>query len=164
MFVRPDSTKVIDPEFAFFGPAGFDLGALAANAAFAFLSARAGGRANEAGDFLVRLIDRFVQRWDQLWATSVTDPSFRVPGYALWHRNQVLADAAGSAGLELCRRTVGIAHVKDLTSIADLQRRLRAERASLRLGKALIFDRGRVRTGDDYFRLLRRAAGREGLD
>ncbi len=63
VFVRPDSTKVIDPEFAFFGPAGFDLGTKAANAAFAFYGARAQARDSEAGAFLVRLVDRFVERW-----------------------------------------------------------------------------------------------------
>jgi 5-methylthioribose kinase len=163
IFVRPDSTKVIDPEFAFFGPAGFDLGALAANAAFAFLSARAEGRPTEADAFLVRVVDRFIGRWKELWAASVTDPSLRVTGYAEWFLAGILKDAAGSAGLELCRRTVGIAHVKDLTGIPDRARRLKAETASLRLGKALILHRGRIQSGSDYLWFLLKAARREGL-
>ena len=164
IFVKVDSTKVIDPEFAFFGPAGFDLGALAANAGFAFLAARAEGRESEAGHFLVRVVDRFVQRWKELWAPSVTDPSFQVPGYAEWYLSGVLADAAGSAGLELCRRVVGIAKVRDLTAIADPGAKLRAERASLRAGKEFLLKRTKIRTGADYLRVFGRAAGREGLD
>jgi 5-methylthioribose kinase len=163
IFVRPDSTKVIDPEFAFFGPAGFDLGALAANAAFALFSALAERRTTEAGDFLVTVVDTFIRRWKELWDASVTDPSFRVPGYAQWHLDRVLADAAGSAGLELCRRTVGIAHVADLTGIADRSRRLRAERAAIRAGKELILRRDRIRRGADYLAAVRRAAAKEGL-
>ncbi|MFP3340817.1 phosphotransferase, partial [Micrococcus sp. SIMBA_131] len=31
LFVTEGSTKVIDPEFAFYGPAGFDVGAFIAN-------------------------------------------------------------------------------------------------------------------------------------
>jgi len=164
VFVREDSTKVIDPEFAFFGPAGFDPGVMAANAVFALLSARAEGRENEAGTFLVRFVDRFIERWKDLWSVSVSDPSFQVPGYAEWHLNRVLSDAAGSAGLELCRRTVGIAQVKDLTALADPQARLRAQRASVRAGKALILGRDRVRSGNDYWKTVRRAAAKEGLD
>ena len=164
VFVRPDSTKVIDPEFAFFGPAGFDPGVMAANAAFAFFGARATGRDSEAGAFLVAFIDRFIERWRDLWSASVTDPAFQVPGYAEWHLAQVLEDAAGAAGLELCRRTVGLAKVKDQTSIADRKQRLPAERAALRAGKELILHRARVRTGHDYFKIVRRAAAQEGLD
>jgi len=164
VFVRPDSTKVIDPEFAFFGPVGFDVGMLAANAIFAGVSARASGRSSaEADGFLVRFIDRFVERWTVLWATSVTDPSFRVPGYAEWHRARVLADAAGAAGLELCRRTVGIAHVKDLTSLSDPSVRAVAERAVLRAGKAFILGRERIRTGRDYLAAVTKAVRKEGL-
>jgi len=163
VFVRADSTKVIDPEFAFFGPAGFDIGALAANAAFALLSALAERRSTEADVFLVETVDTFTARWKELWEPSVTDASFRVPGYAAWQLDRVLADAAGSAGLELCRRTVGIAHVSDLTGIVHRERRLRAERAALRAGKELILRRDRVRAGKDYLAAVRRAAAKEGL-
>ncbi len=31
IFIKPDSTKVIDPEFAYYGPMGFDIGAVFAN-------------------------------------------------------------------------------------------------------------------------------------
>ena len=31
IFIKPDSTKVIDPEFAYYGPMGFDIGAVLAN-------------------------------------------------------------------------------------------------------------------------------------
>src|SRR5690606_7298344 len=31
IFIRPDSTKVIDPEFAYYGPMGFDIGAVIGN-------------------------------------------------------------------------------------------------------------------------------------
>ncbi len=163
VFVRSDSTKVIDPEFAFFGPAGFDVGALAANAVFAWLSALAERRQTHADAFLVEVVDTFTKRWRELWEPAVTDPSFQVPGYAEWHLERVLSDAAGSAGLELCRRTVGIAHVSDLTGIAGPIRRLAAERAALRAGKQLILKRGRVRTGADYWKIARNAASKEGL-
>ncbi len=54
--------------------------------------------------------------------------------------------------------------MKDQTAIADPNQRLRAERAALRAGKSLIFDRARIKTGEDYFKVVRRAAAQEGLD
>ena len=44
IFVLPESTKIIDPEFAFFGPVGFDLGTIVANLSIAWEIGRASCR------------------------------------------------------------------------------------------------------------------------
>ncbi|PKM70677.1 MAG: S-methyl-5-thioribose kinase, partial [Firmicutes bacterium HGW-Firmicutes-18] len=41
IFIKPDSTKVIDPEFAFYGPMGYDIGNVIANLIFAWANADA---------------------------------------------------------------------------------------------------------------------------
>lgn len=46
--VTRESTQVIDPEFAFYGPMGFDIGAFLGNLILAFFSQ--GGHANQAND------------------------------------------------------------------------------------------------------------------
>lgn len=46
--VTTDSTQVIDPEFAFYGPMGFDIGAFLGNLILAFFAQD--GHANEAND------------------------------------------------------------------------------------------------------------------
>lgn len=38
VMVTPDSTQVIDPEFAFYGPMGFDIGAFIGNLILAFFA------------------------------------------------------------------------------------------------------------------------------
>ena len=43
IFVKPDSTKVFDPEFAFYGPMGYDVGNVIANLIFAWDNGRAAG-------------------------------------------------------------------------------------------------------------------------
>lgn len=50
--VTSDSTQVIDPEFAFYGPMGFDIGALIGNLILAYFSQD--GHANEQNDRKVR--------------------------------------------------------------------------------------------------------------
>ena len=46
--VTPDSTQVIDPEFAFYGPMGFDIGAFLGNLILAFFAQD--GHADEQND------------------------------------------------------------------------------------------------------------------
>ena len=43
IFVRQDSTRVFDPEFAFFGPMGYDIGNVVANLIFAYDNGVAAG-------------------------------------------------------------------------------------------------------------------------
>jgi len=125
-------TKIIDLEFAFFGPAGFDIGLLLANLAFARLAHEE--RGNHA---YCRVIDGYAESF---WCTF-TDESRRLwsPGER-WHDQflaTVTADAARFAGLEMIRRVVGLAHVKDIDSLPPSQR-LGAQERAVGGGRALL--------------------------
>lgn len=171
VFVRQDSTKVIDPEFAYYGPAGYDVGNVVANLVFAWANADttmddAAARADYTAwlaSTIREVVDLFTSKWKALWAERATEPSARCAGFAEWYLDGVLRDAAGVAGLELCRRIVGIAHVKDITSIEHPHKRVRAERLCLAMAKRCIFERDRIRTGSDYLELLAWAATRHPL-
>lgn len=71
VFVRDDSTKVIDPEFAFYGPMGYDVGNVMANLMFAWVNADAtmspGAKKDTYMDWLqttmVEVIDLFKQKF-----------------------------------------------------------------------------------------------------
>ncbi len=167
IFVREGSTKVIDPEFAFYGPAGYDVGNVVANLVFAWVNADTTMPAGEERDaftgYLLRtlteVVDLFQAKWRKLWEERVTEPVARYPGFAEWYLADVLRDTAGVTGLELCRRIVGIAQVKDITTIEDPAKRLRAERLCLTLAKRCILERGAPRSGRDYLELVEWAAG-----
>lgn len=167
IFIKPGSTKVIDPEFAYYGPAGYDVGNVTANLIFAWANADTVMEdAVERGEFtrwlgktLVRVVDLFVEKWKVLWKERVTEVVAGYEGFAGWYLGTVLRDAAGVTGLELCRRIVGIAHVKDMTSIGDENRRLRAERLCLTAAKRFIFERDNIQTGGKYLEVVRWAAG-----
>lgn len=53
IMVTSDSTQVIDPEFAFYGPMGFDIGAFLGNLILAYFSQD--GHANEGNDRKVHM-------------------------------------------------------------------------------------------------------------
>ena len=78
VFVREDSTKVIDPEFAYYGPAGYDVGNVIANLIFAWANAdtvmEAGTARTDFTGWLEKTIEEvmslFVSKWRQLWAAE----------------------------------------------------------------------------------------------
>lgn len=168
IFVKPASTKVIDPEFAFYGPAGYDVGNIIANLIFAWANADTTmndehARKNYTAWLEQTIIDvmrMFKEKWMKLWNERVTEVVAHYNGFADWYLGTILRDTAGVTGLELCRRIVGIAHVLDMTSIENEEERIRAERLCLSAAKRYIFEREHITTGKEYLDILKWAARR----
>ncbi len=162
IFVKPDSTKVFDSEFTLFGPAGFDIGLLIANFIFAYANADATMEDKTAQkeytkwltDTTVQIIDLFFEKAGSLWDEKATEKVACYSGFREQYFKRILSDTAGYAGCELCRRVIGIAHVKDLTSIEDKTKRVHAEELSLLAGKKLILSREFISTGKDFVNIL----------
>lgn len=51
---------------------------------------------------------------------------------------QAFEDAAGFAGCEMIRRTIGLAHVADLETIVPFSRRISQKKLALKIGAAFI--------------------------
>ncbi|HWR11167.1 MAG TPA: S-methyl-5-thioribose kinase [Rectinemataceae bacterium] len=167
IFVREDSTKMIDPEFAFFGPIGYDVGNVVGN--FCFAWANSGmtleGKARHAylawlEETMIDTIDLFMEKFLDLYKTSATDAMGRTPGYAEWFLSTIIHDTAGVAGLEMIRRIVGVAQVKDITSIEDAAARAKAERMVVLAAKSYIMGRENIMHGEDFVRTLIEASAR----
>lgn len=169
-------TCVIDPEFAFYGPMGFDVGAILANLWLAFLAQDHHQRAAGADPAPFRgwLLDTAEAIWD----------GFRAKFLALWREDdasrggasfvgrdldggasaeafrerfltRLLADALGFAGCKMMRRVVGIAKVADIAGIADPAARARVEEQALAMGRRLVLDRHRFASIDRVSSLAR---------
>ncbi len=166
IFIKPDSTKIIDPEFACYGPIGYDTGNIVANLIFAWangdatLDAKA-ERARYLGwveQTLIEVVDMFYVKFNKAWDRNVNEISAKEPGFREWYLNGVLRDTAAVAGLELCRRIIGLAHVKDITSITDEKARLRAERICLTAAKDYIKNRENYQNGMSFLNTLKKTA------
>lgn len=168
IFIRENSMKVIDPEFTFYGPMGYDIGNVIANLIFAWCHGDAVmplGEAREAylswlEETIAQVVDLTRSKLDRSFDQLATDPMARVPGFKEDYLDTVMADSAGAAGTELIRRTVGMANVKDLTTISDAAKRAAAERTCLLAAKAFIFRRTSLVSGADYLDILRDAKKR----
>lgn len=165
IFIKQDSTKVIDPEFAFYGPIGYDTGNVIANMIFAWANGDATISDNDTytdyvgwvEQVIVDIIDEFINKWNVAWKENVTEILAKVPGFQEWYLHTVLSDTAAVTGLELCRRIVGLAQVKDITTIPDEAKRLRAERICLTAAKRFIKNRDTFLSGADFLNNLKQA-------
>ncbi|WP_055665173.1 S-methyl-5-thioribose kinase [Desnuesiella massiliensis] len=162
IFVKEDSTKVIDPEFAFYGPAGYDIGNVVAHFIFAMVNGEATmeeGAEKESylawvKESINNTIDMFKDKFLKVWAEKATERVAKYEGFAEYYLNTVLRDTAAVAGLELCRRILGIAHVKDVTTIKDAEKRAAAEKFCLVYGKELVMNREAMLDGKSYLDLI----------
>ena len=166
IFIKPESTKIIDPEFAFYGPMGYDTGNIVANLIFAWANGDAtiddpSERASFCGwieETIVQVVDMFNEKFLAGWKANVTEIFAKEPGFDRWYLSTVMRDTAGVAGLELFRRILGLAHVKDITSIADEKARLRAERICLSIARHYILNRNAYANGMDFLNTLKEYA------
>lgn len=145
------STFAIDPEFAFYGPMGFDVGLLLGNLFLAYFSQEGHRNGSDYADWLlgeiVTLYSMFEIKFIALWNEAGTGEAYRTGPFPLSsdvlkaaqqdYMQRLFADSIGFAGAEMIRRIVGIAHVADLESIENADVRSVCEKKSLVLARDL---------------------------
>ncbi|MBF9017960.1 MULTISPECIES: S-methyl-5-thioribose kinase [unclassified Oceanispirochaeta] len=162
IFVNKDSTKVIDPEFAFYGPMAYDIGNVIANLIMNYLSAFYSMADGDKKDNFCRYmlstikdtVDVTKAKFLSVWDDVVTDAMAKKKGFKEHYIEDVFVNTAGVCGCEMTRRTVGFAQVKDLNSIEDDTARYKAKTTNLLIAKELIINRTTAVTGQDYLDLL----------
>jgi 5-methylthioribose kinase len=164
VMVTETDTRVIDAEFAFFGPIGFDVGALLANLMLSYL-AQSGhpGEPDTIAAYRRWLLDTIEAVWSgfeskflALWRTSATGDAFIAELFAdpagaaalETYRHSTMArifdDSVGFAGAKMARRILGLAHVEDLESIEDPKIRAACETKALHLARSLMLERAAI--------------------
>lgn len=164
IMVTDTETKVIDPEFATYGPIGFDVGMLIANFLMAHLSqpgheSTPGDRASHQ-DWLLSVVetiwDVFVAEFSHLWRTERRGMLYQASlyedqGHALAAEQaltdllgRIWVDTLGFCGVEMHRRILGLAHNADFERIADEGRRAACEARALAMGRQLMLGAGSV--------------------
>ena len=146
----PVAAKVFDIEFAFYGPVGFDLGALFANVLIAQSRAAVLERPEEFRSWLASLVgetwDAFESEIRLLWPTRV-DPFFSDAFLNDWLR-RTWHEAVGFGGLKAIRRIVGLAKASDIQSL-DTAERVTAARAVLRTARRWVETRDTIDSPSD---------------
>ena len=171
-----EDTRVIDPEFAFFGPMGYDVGAVLQNLVLNYLSHYGHTpdpelRADYQNWILETIRDiwnLFAEKFDRLWVENARPDSELMPldywdfpggeeAFAEYRRRtiqHILEETAGHGGVKFLRRMMGVVSVWDISSIEDPEKRAVAERAAIHIGKRWIMERKSIRSIDDLIGIV----------
>ncbi|MER8474372.1 S-methyl-5-thioribose kinase [Mesorhizobium sp. M1163] len=172
IMVTDTETRMIDPEFAFYGPIAFDVGMLLANFWMAFFSQRGHEQNGKRDAMRAYLLDVTVETWSvfraefsHLWRTERTGILYQKSLFedqgdslgaeqALDHMlHSIWTDLLGFAGVEVHRRILGLAHNADFETIADQDLRARCEAKALKFGRHLAVNRRQIHSIDEVNQL-----------
>ncbi|MGN6551160.1 MAG: S-methyl-5-thioribose kinase [Pararhizobium sp.] len=162
VMVTAEDTRVIDPEFAVYGPMAFDIGMLLANFWMSYFS-QAGHEDDGPRDAMrAYLLDTVGEIWrtftaefSRLWTSrrGILYPKalYEDQGDPLGARqaldhllHDIWRDMLGFAGVEIHRRILGLAHNADFEAIGDEALRAACERPALEFGRHLVVNRCRL--------------------
>lgn len=150
LMVNQSETYVIDMEFAYFGPFGFDVGKIMANF---WMCATSHLHRSADRDMVNWLVDQafvvwrvFAARFLELWA-EVPESAMLIPGflseseassYRTRFMKRLLQETVGFAACSVARRTLGIAGVADIRGVEDPEIRSTLEVINLELSLLLM--------------------------
>ena len=162
IFANEKGVKIIDPEFAFYGPMGYDIGNVIGNLFFSWANkvytmpeetAAIAALEKTIADLFDLIWVKMGKKYDEL----VTFRFYRSPSFKESWMRGVMADTLGYAGTEMIRRTVGDSKVAEVSGVKDLSKRVPMERAIVKMGIALIKKRAEITTGrelTEQFRMI----------
>ncbi|VAH38508.1 unnamed protein product [Triticum turgidum subsp. durum] len=137
IMVTPDSTQVIDPEFAFYAPMGYDIGAFLGNLILAYFAQD--GHADQTND------RKAYKQWNkhkdgngEAYLPAIYNNPELLSDVQKKYMTGLLHDSLGFGSAKMIRRIVGIAHVEDFDSIEDASKRASCERRALDCAKAIL--------------------------
>lgn len=151
VMLNEKETFVIDSEFAFLGPIGFDLGAVVANLIMASVAMEARGKDEYAGwleDTAYDVMNKFAQKYEKL----LIDGEGAMYDNEYWHEtgkehkislakkitSDILKESVGFAGCKMARRQLGVAHILEIDSIEDAKERAKVETKVLDMAKEMV--------------------------
>ncbi|MDA9496584.1 S-methyl-5-thioribose kinase [Bradyrhizobium sp. CCBAU 11357] len=175
IMVTDSQTRVIDPEFAFYGPVGFDVGAVLANLLMAYFASAGHERApGQRAAFEAWVLETVEQVWVQfarkfldLWRTGAAGDAFplslfpgekgaaRLEAERQAYMQRLFTDVVGFAAAKIIRRIFGLAHNIDFELIEPPKRRAVSEARAVRLARAMMVETGAFPAIADVVRAAR---------
>jgi 5-methylthioribose kinase len=159
IMLNREETFVIDPEFAFVGAFGFDIGALIANMINSYISHFSQDSEYQAWvlesikEIYTKFEEKFLELWSQHPNSALLKEGFiakeELDEFKKEFMQNIFSQSVGFAGAKICRRVFGIAGVEDIRGIEDKHKRKEAELMALKIGKYLILNYESIMDVDD---------------
>lgn len=169
VMVNQLETFVIDPEFSFVGPMGFDLGALIGNLYLCYFSHahHLSAESVNYSHWLLQTIDdiwyKFEGKFLSLWfehERSAPNPfmgkDLSGDSHQIFRQTflqQVLADSLGFAACKMMRRILGVAKVSDLMQFEQQSFRAKLETQALKMATTMLLNRNAYKNIADVNKL-----------
>lgn len=150
IFVNHEGIKVIDPEFAFYGPMGYDIGNVIGNLIFHYIihleKCLADGLPEDSftrwiEKTIASIFDLTFIKMEARFDEMVSFPLYRERKFKNKYLASVAADSLGFAGTEVIRRTIGDSKVSEINAIDDDQVRNSVSRVLVKSGINLVLNR-----------------------
>lgn len=158
IFVDENYIKVMDCEFAFYGPIGYDLGTIMANFIFSYVYHFYVTKDRNYTSFLFKVIDDILRLFKNKFTTKFlhesNDISVQNDYFIEYYLLEVLKTGFGICGLELLRRTTGCARVKEIESVADDDMRSKIEYTLLNIGIECLSYRDRLSEEEKFMKFI----------
>lgn len=166
IFINEKGIKVIDPEFAFYGPMGYDIGNVIGNLFCSLVNNICVNPEKKEfikelekaiSDILDLTMVKLEQEFNQLVRLSLYNDIFKKE-----YLDNVKADSIGYAGTEIIRRTVGDSKVIEISNVTDKQTRIELDRILIMTGIALIKQRKTIHTGEQLMKVFKEVLNNDG--
>lgn len=155
IFINIKGIKIIDPEFSFYGPMGYDIGNVIGNLFFALINRKYLMEESKHKEKFISwlektisdIFDLFKSKFQEKYKELVKEMMYSEESFMQWYLDEILADSVGFAGLEIIRRVVGDAKVIEITSVENMEKRVLIERELLDIGIRFIKERYKIKEG-----------------
>jgi 5-methylthioribose kinase len=154
-------TKVIDPEFGFFGPIGHDVGSYLSNLVLGYAAQEYHAQdPDERAEYRRWLLELIRDTWNifeteflTLWENE-GNGDWPSPLFRRKYMRQLLQDTAGFGAAEMMRRLIGLAHVHDFWTISDDSIRATAESLALNVARSWLIQRHTLTSIDELVEMV----------
>ena len=158
IMISSESTFVIDPEFAFVGAFGFDIGALIANMINSYISHTVTSKDEAYREWILDSIEqiytlfhsKFLTLWSQHPNSALLKEGFISDSELREFKEEFMGDiftqSIGFAGCKIARRVFGIAGVEEIRGLKSREDRAKAERLALAIGERLVVEYRDIRS------------------
>ncbi|MBW6488791.1 S-methyl-5-thioribose kinase [Sulfurimonas sp.] len=169
IMINENDTYIIDPEFAFVGPFGFDVGALLANLVNNYIHHSVVTKDEDYKSWLLLtikdILEKFSEKFLSFWSES-KESALLVDGYldevSLKNYKErfvknILRDSVGFAGCKMARRVYGVAGVEEIRGIEDEALRADAERMALKIAREFVIKYDKIESIDEILEIMKNA-------
>ncbi len=166
IMLNKEQTFVIDPEFAFVGPFGFDIGALIANLVNNYIHHSIVTHDAKQQAYLLTTIQevlkkferKFLDLWTQHTSSALIADGFLDARYLDIYKKKfilnILRESIGFAGAKMARRVYGVAGVEEIRGIDDMMLRHKAEKMALSIAREFVMHYENIKTIDEVLEMI----------